>query len=45
MYKYYNVLLLEWDRGIAERRGFGVISQNAVENSLAGPIWKEIFLA
>jgi hypothetical protein len=43
---YYNVLLLEWQGGIAERRGFGIIYQGAVENSLApGPVWKEIFLA
>lgn len=43
---YYNVLLLEWRGGIAERRGFGHIFQDAVDNSLApGPVWKEIFLA
>jgi len=32
---YYNVLLLEWRGGMAERRGFGHICQAAVENSLA----------
>jgi len=43
---YYNVLLLEWQAGIAERRGFGIIFQRAIEYSLApGPVWKEIFLA
>ncbi|KAF4969171.1 hypothetical protein FSARC_3547 [Fusarium sarcochroum] len=43
---YYNVLLLEWQGGIAERRGFGLLHQGAVEFSLApGPTWKEIFLA
>lgn len=42
---YYNVLLLEWQGGIAERRGFGFLHQSAVERSLApGPLWKEIFL-
>ncbi|KAH6699737.1 heterokaryon incompatibility protein-domain-containing protein [Leptodontidium sp. MPI-SDFR-AT-0119] len=42
----YNVLLLEWIGGIAERRGLGVIHQNAVERSFTpGPVWKEIFLA
>jgi len=45
-WKYYNVLLLEWNGGIAERRGLGVICQKAVERSFTpGPIWKEIFLA
>ncbi|KAJ3523374.1 hypothetical protein NM208_g12478 [Fusarium decemcellulare] len=43
---YYNVLLLEWQGGIAERRGFGMLHQGAVDFSLApGPTWKEIFLA
>ncbi|KAJ4263510.1 hypothetical protein NW762_006329 [Fusarium torreyae] len=43
---YYNVLLLEWQDGIAERRGFGLLHQGAVEFSLApGATWKEIFLA
>ncbi|KAF4995571.1 hypothetical protein FDECE_12770 [Fusarium decemcellulare] len=45
-WKYYNVLLLEWQGGIAERRGFGLLHQGAVDFSLApGPTWKEIFLA
>jgi hypothetical protein len=45
-WKYYNVLLLEWNGGIAERRGIGVIYQKAVGRSFApGPRWKEIFLA
>ncbi|KAM0549939.1 hypothetical protein ACHAPJ_009186 [Fusarium lateritium] len=43
---YYNVLLLEWQGGIAERRGFGLLHQGAVEFSLPpGATWKEIFLA
>jgi hypothetical protein len=42
----YNVILLEWNEGIAERRGFGIIDKEAVERSFApGPLWKEIFLA
>jgi hypothetical protein len=45
-WKYYQVLLLEWSEGIAERRGVGVIFQKAVERScLPGPVWKEIFMA
>ncbi|KAI8710994.1 HET domain-containing protein [Fusarium sp. LHS14.1] len=44
--KYYNALLKEWQGGIAERRGFAVILQDAVENSLPpGPVWKDILLA
>lgn len=43
---YYNVLLLEWNGGIAERRGIGIIDRKAVERSFnPGPLWKEIFLA
>ncbi|KAF5532526.1 hypothetical protein FMEXI_12326 [Fusarium mexicanum] len=45
-WKYYNIMILEWRGGIAERRGFGLLQQKAVEFSLApGPSWKEIFLA
>ncbi|KAH6959507.1 heterokaryon incompatibility protein-domain-containing protein [Fusarium avenaceum] len=45
-WEFYNVLLLEWQGGIAERRGFGLLHQGAIEFSLAsGPSWKEIFLA
>jgi hypothetical protein len=45
-WRYYNILLLEWRDGIAERRGIGHIFQAAVTNSLGrGPVWKEIFLA
>ena len=46
IWKYYNVLLLEWNGGIAERRGIGVIYQEAVERTFTpGPLWTEIFLA
>lgn len=42
----FNVLLLEWQGGLAERRGLGYLMQEAVDNSLApGPAWKEILLA
>ncbi|KAH7180230.1 hypothetical protein DER46DRAFT_619788 [Fusarium sp. MPI-SDFR-AT-0072] len=45
-WKYYNIMLLEWHGGIAERRGFGLLHQGAVQFCLApGPSWKEIFLA
>ncbi|KAF5613802.1 uncharacterized protein FSUBG_414 [Fusarium subglutinans] len=45
-WNYYNIMILEWHGGIAERRGFGLLHQGAVEFSLApGPSWKEIFLA
>jgi hypothetical protein len=45
-WKYYQVLLLEWNGGIAERRGIGIIFQKAVEQSIfPGPIWKEILMA
>jgi hypothetical protein len=45
-WKYYHIMILEWQGGIAERRGFGLLHQGAVEFSLPpGPSWKEIFLA
>ncbi|KAF4989058.1 hypothetical protein FGRMN_9388 [Fusarium graminum] len=45
-YAFYHVMLLEWQGGIAERRGFGLLLQGAVEFSMApGPTWKEILLA
>ncbi|RSL91042.1 hypothetical protein CDV31_015563 [Fusarium ambrosium] len=44
--KCFLVLLLEWRGGLAERRGFGYIFQEAMQNSRApGPVWKEILLA
>ncbi|KAF5676552.1 hypothetical protein FHETE_2048 [Fusarium heterosporum] len=43
---FYHIMLLEWQGGIAERRGFGLLHQSAVQFSLApGPTWKEILLA
>ncbi|CEI41861.1 unnamed protein product [Fusarium venenatum] len=45
-WEFYNVMLLEWQEGSAERRGFGLLHQGAVEFSIdPGPSWKEIFLA
>jgi hypothetical protein len=45
-WKYYQVLLLEWNGGIAERGEIGIIFQKAVEQSnFPGPIWKEILMA
>lgn len=42
----FHVLLLEWSKGIAERRGSGTIMRQAIERSLPpGPMWKEILLA
>ncbi|KAH8678274.1 heterokaryon incompatibility protein-domain-containing protein [Xylariales sp. PMI_506] len=44
--KYFNVMLLEWSGGIAERRGLGYIGQWAIDTSVhPGPVWKEIILA
>jgi hypothetical protein len=44
--KMYHVLVLEYDRGVAERRGLGVISELAIKKSAPpGPLWKEIILA
>lgn len=36
--KFYNIMLLEWGDGVAERRGIGTICQNAVASGFApGP--------
>jgi hypothetical protein len=44
-WKLYYVMLIEWNGGIAERRGFGQIYKSAVDMSLPpGPQWKEILL-
>jgi hypothetical protein len=43
--EYYNVMLLEWNGGVAERTGIGTILQSAINNSFSpGPLWKEILL-
>jgi len=42
----YNVMMLEWVDGVAERRGIGKIYKACVARSCAlGPVWKEILLA
>ncbi|KAH7128140.1 heterokaryon incompatibility protein-domain-containing protein [Dendryphion nanum] len=42
----YNVMLLEWNAGVAERRGIGTIKLSAIDKSFPpGPVWKEIILA
>jgi hypothetical protein len=44
-YAEYQVKLIEWIDGIAERRGIGSIPDSIVENSSPpGPVWKEILL-
>ena len=41
----YNIMLLEWNGGLAERRGIGTIDQSAIDMSFSpGPVWKEILL-
>jgi hypothetical protein len=43
--EYYNAMLLEWNEGVAERRGIGTILQSTINNSFSpGPLWKEILL-
>ena len=42
----FNVMLLEWNGGVAERRGLGTIDPLAIKKSFPpGPVWKEILLA
>ena len=43
----YNVMLVEWIDGVAERRGIGEIYKDAVLSANSyppGPVWKEILL-
>lgn len=43
---FYWVMLIQWDNGIAERRGIGQIYKAAAEKSFPpGPVWKQIVLA
>ncbi|KAK5652826.1 hypothetical protein OQA88_9492 [Cercophora sp. LCS_1] len=45
MYPRYQVMLLEWSDGVAERRGIGTIQNGAIWHSFKpGPQWKEITL-
>jgi hypothetical protein len=42
----YNVMLLEWCGGVAQRRGIGTIGHSFIHRGFPpGPAWKEIFLA
>ncbi|KAK1758019.1 heterokaryon incompatibility protein-domain-containing protein [Echria macrotheca] len=42
----FYVLCVEWEGGIAERRGLGAVEMEALPRSFSpGPVWKEIFLA
>ncbi|KAF5988713.1 hypothetical protein FBULB1_1321 [Fusarium bulbicola] len=42
----YNVMLLEYKEGLADRRGMGYIYQDRIDDSFTpGPVWKEIILA
>jgi hypothetical protein len=41
----YNVMVIEWHWGVAERRGLGKVPKSAVHQSFSpGPVWKEIVL-
>ncbi|KAM0426344.1 hypothetical protein ACHAPT_008385 [Fusarium lateritium] len=43
--EYYNAMLLEYNGGVAERRGIGFISQDMIKESFPpGPVWKEVVL-
>jgi hypothetical protein len=40
-----NIMLLEWNMGMAERRGIGTLDNDKVNNGFPpGPLWKEIIL-
>lgn len=41
----YNVMLLEWNGNVVERRGIGELKKTAVAHGFPpGPVWKEILL-
>jgi hypothetical protein len=43
---FFNIIVVEWSEGVAERRGIGTIRKDAIMHSYApGPAWKEILLA
>ncbi len=43
--RHYNVMLLQWEGGLAERRGMGELLMAALGQSFSpGPVWKEILL-
>ncbi|KAK1827473.1 HET-domain-containing protein [Podospora conica] len=42
----FYVLCVEWEGGIAERRGLGIIDMASLGESFSpGPVWQEVFLA
>ncbi len=42
---FYNVMIVEWHKGLAERRGIGLLRKEAIHKSFQpGPQWKEIVL-
>lgn len=44
-WRHYNVLILEWMNGVAERRGIGSVTQSSIMKGFApGPVWREILL-
>jgi hypothetical protein len=44
-WRLYWVMLIIWDKGVAERRGLGQILQSSIKKSFQpGPQWKEIVL-
>ncbi|KAH8802926.1 heterokaryon incompatibility protein-domain-containing protein [Xylogone sp. PMI_703] len=45
-WQYYLAMILEWDQGVAERRGIALISLTAITGSYPpGPAWREILIA
>ena len=45
LWSFYTVMVLEWDHGLAERRGIGLLRKEAIHQSyLPGPLWKQIVL-
>ncbi|KAI0878747.1 heterokaryon incompatibility protein-domain-containing protein [Hypoxylon argillaceum] len=44
--RFFWVLMIEWEKGVAERKGIGKIHRNALASTLdPGVAWKEIVLA
>ncbi|KAI0388991.1 heterokaryon incompatibility protein-domain-containing protein [Xylariaceae sp. FL0594] len=44
--RFFWVVMVEWTRGVAERKGIGKINRDALTSSLdPGVVWKEIVLA
>lgn len=46
LHNMFYALCVEWEGGIAERRGLGVVTLESINQSFSpGPVWQEIFLA